>query len=143
MRMSKEFTIVCEPENAAKLKGWIDTRGGLLLWGSQLLERGHLGRTWITPCIDEAGNPPAPPHWGAAGNSVLVTDPDDVAVELREELRRYGYRVPRCTLDKVWRKLNAEHPDSDVGYELKLESGEYVFTKRGKLVPLLQFLGEK
>ena len=79
---------VVAPENAAKFKLWLDTRGGIAIWDSADLS--NPGQSWSTPVIDKDGAKHGKPHWAAAHEpSRIITDIDEIEVHPAKEVKRF------------------------------------------------------
>ena len=77
----------CSPENAAKIKEWIETRGGAALWNSANLS--NPGQTWTCPLNNAAGEPATKPSWEAGSIYRIISDPNEVIVETAKEVKRF------------------------------------------------------
>jgi hypothetical protein len=83
---------IYDPSDAAKLLNWIASRGGIAVWQNRDLGSPPVGSQSFTPAITD-GQPAVAPH-GVFGNApvALVTDPADVSVRARKEVKRVKAR---------------------------------------------------
>jgi hypothetical protein len=65
-------------DNAAKVWDWLQTRGGIAVWQSELIGDCSSGMT--TPRFDKHGAPGTSPHWRCPGPPLLITDTAEVVV---------------------------------------------------------------
>jgi hypothetical protein len=75
-------------ENARKIWDWLNTRGGLAIWGC--VDLSALDKSWTTPLNDADGKPTAKPHWAATTEPVrVITDSAEVVVSTPKEVDRF------------------------------------------------------
>jgi hypothetical protein len=87
-----ELTV--DPENAAKVRLWVETRGGVLVWESANL--GNPGASWTTPALTEEGQDYPRPTWEAAKQpSQHIRSLDAIEVVPTREHRRFRVAVRR------------------------------------------------
>jgi hypothetical protein len=80
------------PENAAKFKEWIASRGGVAVWRSADLSDPALSMS--SPALDREGNPTAKPHWKLENTPYrVITNPDDIEVITGKEVKRFHIGV--------------------------------------------------
>mgnify|MGYP001348833880 CR=1 FL=1 len=83
---------VVTAENADLVLGWLDTRGGLAIWGC--LDLGGPGKTWTAPLNDEKGERKGKPHWSATSEPVrVINDADEVVVSRDREVKRFRIAI--------------------------------------------------
>ena len=132
----------CAPENAAKMREWIRSRGGVALWRSCNLS--NPGASWSTPALTTEGAPYPKPTWEAEGAPHrVITDASEIEVITRKEVKRFRVAVRaggflfKCT-DASTRKIRAAcdkfGPDSS--YAFDYETQECVITMPGERVSL-------
>jgi hypothetical protein len=86
----------CSPENSKAVWKWLLTRGGILIW--QCVDLGDPGKTWMTPALLEKDQYPKP-NWQSANEpSRLITDPDEVLVDVPKEVNRFHIGVENAGL---------------------------------------------
>lgn len=103
------------PLNAPKFIEWLDTRGGLAVWESQLI--GEPPRSWTGPVNDKEGNPTRSPDWRCGDKPArIITSYDEVEVEFLRELEVWvGCSPKQC--EKKLTKLQKQFPDAFYMYE--------------------------
>ena len=76
------------PDNAEKIAGWLNTRGGVAVWLSEDLTRP--GETLLTPVKQSGSDEPMPkPVWWVGDQpACVITDPADVIVSADVEVKR-------------------------------------------------------
>jgi hypothetical protein len=80
------------PENAAKFKEWIASRGGVAVWRSADLSDPALSMS--SPALDREGNPTPKPHWKLENMPHrVITDPNDIDVITGKEVKRFHIGV--------------------------------------------------
>jgi hypothetical protein len=73
---------------AETVLGWINTRGGVLVWNSIDLSDPY--KSWTTPATGPAGEPVTKPSWQAANEPAQhITSADDIEVVVPKEARRF------------------------------------------------------
>ena len=83
---------VCSIENAPKITDWLRNRGGILVWKSVNLANPH--GSWVTPAINEKGDPSTKPTWEAVNAAERhITSMDDVVVVVPEEVKRFHVAI--------------------------------------------------
>lgn len=83
---------VVTAENAARVLGWLDTRGGLAIWGC--LDLASPGKTWTAPLNDESGERKGKPHWSATSEPVrVITNANEVVVSKDKEVKRFRIAI--------------------------------------------------
>ena len=86
--------LICRPENVAKYREWLATRGGLAVWKS--INFSNLGTSWTTPARTADGQPTPKPTWEAdSAPARVVTSEDDVDVVVDKEVKRFRVGVRR------------------------------------------------
>lgn len=84
--------LICRPENVAKYREWLATRGGLAVWRS--VNFSNLGVSWTTPALAADGQPTRKPTWEADNvPERVVTDVADVDVVVDKEVKRFRVAV--------------------------------------------------
>lgn len=92
------MTLIIEPENAEKIKSWIETRQGVAVWKCCDLSSSRIGQETLTPATHENGEPATSPHW-SNGNAPdrIITELSDVGVRSWKEVSRVKIRRgPPC-----------------------------------------------
>jgi len=80
--------------DALKIFGWIETRGGIALWGS--VDLSCPSQTWTCPFLDEIGQPKQKQSWQMADTPYrIITDHAEVEVHVPKEVRRFRVGVQR------------------------------------------------
>lgn len=80
------------PENAAKFKEWILSRGGVAVWRSADLS--DPGLSMSSPALNRDGTPTAKPHWKLENTPHrVITDPADIDVVTDREVKRFHIGV--------------------------------------------------
>lgn len=135
------------PENAERIKTWLDTRGGLALWRS--LQIGD-DRTWTTPVLGPGGEPTTKPHWSVETKPYrIITDPTEVRVVVPKEVKRFrvGVRMGSQGLslkvtDGGTRRIRKEVAKAGEGawYEFDYGTQEAVIFVPGEAVSLLDYV---
>lgn len=83
---------LCDPENAAKFKAWIATRGGVAIWRS--INLSNPGGSWSTPALQPGGQPTTKPTWQAETTpSRIITDPAEILVTVPREVKRFHVAI--------------------------------------------------
>lgn len=132
----------CAPENAASMRMWIEKRGGIAIWPSVNLS--NPGASWSTPANTLEGTPTPKPTWQAADKPErVITDPNEVVVVTRKEVKRFHVAVRqagltlKCT-DGATRKIRAAVAKAGEGasYEFDQGSQEAIITVPGETVSL-------
>ena len=83
--MEKHLT---SPEDAARFKTWLETRGGIAVWPS--INLSNPDASWSTPALNEDGTPMTKPTWQAANEPErIITDIADVEVVIDKEVKRF------------------------------------------------------
>jgi len=81
-------------ENAAKIWGWLQDRGGIAIWKSVNLS--NVGASWTTPNEQADGSKTNKPTWQAEDRpSRIITDPAEVVVSTDVEVKRFRVAVRR------------------------------------------------
>lgn len=87
-----ENRYACNVSDAAKIHGWLLTRGGIQIWNS--IDLADLDKSWTTPILGPDGLPTSKPHWKAADVPVRqITDPSDVDVITSVVVKRFHVGV--------------------------------------------------
>lgn len=85
---------IVSADNAAKIWGWLQTRGGIAIW--QSINLSNPGASWTTPATHQDGTQVTKPTWQAANTPHrIITDPADVAVSVDKEVTRFHVAVRR------------------------------------------------
>lgn len=134
----------CRPEDAAKIRKWIDTRGGLLQWKSANLA--NPGATWTTPALTEDGQPYAKPIWQCENKPERhITSAAEVEVVVAREVKRFrvGTKLSSSGMqvkvtDAGSRKIRDEVARAGAGayHEFDYGTQEAVIYAPAKVVPL-------
>ena len=125
------------PADAPKVWEWLQTRGGLAVWGS--LDLSNPGWQCTTPLNQSDGQPSTKPHWRATTEPIrVITDSADVQVIVPKEVKRFhvavrakgpmgmtlvvsdgGSRRIRAAVDKASEKYDCEawHQPDDCDYD--------------------------
>ncbi len=132
----------CAPENAANMRTWIEKRGGIAIWPSVNLS--NPGASWSTPANTLEGTPTPKPTWQAADKPErVITDPNEVVVVTRKEVKRFHVALRRsglafkCT-EASSRRIKAAVAKAGEGasYEFDQGSQEAIITVPGETVSL-------
>lgn len=139
----------CSAENAAKMKDWLATRGGLLIWES--VDFGSLGQTMTTPALTAEGKPYDCPHWKCAKTPIRhITNIADVEVCVDKEVKRFrvGVRMGSQGMslkvtDGGSRKIRAAVEKAGKGayHVFDYMTQEAVIMAPDKVVPLSEWQG--
>ena len=78
---------VVSMKNAAQIKKWFETRGGIAVWSS--INLSNPGAGWTTPLHSESGVRAMKPSWQASDTPRVITDPDEVLVAVDKEVKRF------------------------------------------------------
>lgn len=81
------------PENVPQIKEWLRTRGGLAIWNS--LNFSDPLKSWTCPVNDAHGQPTSKQHWEMGQITRIITDPEEVVVEVPKEVKRFHVAVRR------------------------------------------------
>ena len=137
----------CAPENAAKMLDWIRTRGGVAVWRSANLS--NPGASWSAPALTSEGLPqPTKPTWEAESRPArIITDPSEIEVVTRREVKRFrvGVRMAGLTLkvtDAGTRRIRAEVEKAGDGasYEFDYDEQAAIITVPGERVLLSEWV---
>lgn len=80
--------------NAAAIKAWIESRGGVAVWES--IDLSDPGKSWTTPVRDASGQATTKPSWQAASAPArTITSLAEVIVDFPEEVARFRVAVQR------------------------------------------------
>jgi hypothetical protein len=132
--------------DAARVRKWIASRGGVLLWESADLS--DPGATWLTPAKRESGEPHPPPHWKSKALPLRhITTEAEIVVEYAEVVKKFHVGVRRgsgLTLvltDGAKRRLATELARAGQGahYAFDYETQDCVITAPVKSVPLSEW----
>jgi hypothetical protein len=136
------------PENALRMFEWIKTRGGIAVWPS--INFSNLGQSWSTPYRTPEGELMLKPTWQADSKpSRVITDPNDVVVIARKEVKRFRVAIRRGSqgmsfklTDASSRKLRAtcDKLSTESSYHFDYETQEAVFTIPDTKVPLTEYV---
>ncbi len=138
------------PEKAETLRTWFATRGGVALWTS--VNMSNMNAHWTTPALAEDGTPHPKPSWESASQPAeIITDPSQVDVVTRREVKRfrvairrgahgYSLRLMKLT-DASVRKLRASLAEAgpEAAYRFDYFSQEAVISVPDKRVPLSEW----
>jgi hypothetical protein len=87
---------IARMENAKQIIGWLETRGGIAIWGC--LDFSDAGKTWTTPLNGSDGKRTSKPHWAATSEPVrVITSVDEVFFAKDVEVKRFRVGVRRAT----------------------------------------------
>ena len=139
----------CAPENAAKMLDWIRTRGGVAIWRSVNLS--NPGASWSAPVRAADSRPYPKPTWEAESQpSRIITDPSEIEVVTRREVRRFrvairaaGASVMSFKLtDASTRKVReaVDKAGDGASYEFDYTSQEAIITVPGERVLLSEWV---
>lgn len=112
--------LTIQPHNAAKIKEWMKSRGGIAVWRS--INLSNPSGQWITPA--DASKP----NWQADSTPEIITDPSQIQVERCKEVKRFHIALRHGSnnpfliklTDASTRKVNAacaKYPDSHYGFD--------------------------
>ncbi len=146
--MDKPEKHECAPENAAKMREWIKSRGGVAIWRSCNLS--NPGASWSSPALTTEGQPYPKPTWQADNQPYrIITDPNEIEVITRKEVRRFrvavrmgGNGLTMKLTDAASRKLRAacDKLGPDSAYEFDYMTQEAVITMPGERVSLADWV---
>lgn len=132
--------------NAAKIKDWLDNRGGLLIWES--VDLSNPG-TMTSPFKNADGTPVTKPHWRLSNEPIRhITSSDDVEVCIDTEVKRFRVGVRRGgqglslkVTDGGTRKIRAAVEKAGVGayYKFDYMTQEAVIMATDKVIPLAEW----
>jgi|SRR5579883_539130 len=138
----------CAPENAELMLKWVRERGGVAVWGS--INFSNLGASWTAPLNDEQGNRKPKPTWEAANEPErVITDPREIVVVVRREVKRFRIGVRRGgnglsfkLTDASSRRVRAavDKAGEDATYQFDYDTQEAVILVPDKTVPLVEFV---
>jgi len=134
----------CAPENAAKMREWIRSRGGVAIWRSQNLS--NPGASWSSPALTPEGTPYPKPSWQAENAPHrIITAAAEIEVITRKEVKRFriavrmgGSGLTMKLTDASTRKVRAacDKLGPDSAYEFDYGSQEAIITLPGERVSL-------
>jgi hypothetical protein len=137
-------------ENAGRIMDWMQTRGGVVIWGC--LDLGNAGRTWTGPLRTATGQPATKPHWSATDDPIrVITDPAELVVITGQEVRRFRVALKQRGLQLVLtdggtRKVNkavasANHKhNKPAWHEFDYSTQEAVIYVEGEREPLVEYM---
>ena len=143
---------IVEAGNAKKIWDWLNTRGGLAIWGC--LDFSDPGKTWTTPARSAEGVPVTKPHWQCTDKPVLIlTNPDDVVVSVPKEVDRFhialriggnGMSIKVSSggtrrIDRALARAHEEHKTTSF-YRFDYETQEAVIYVDGPLTPISEWM---
>ena len=138
----------CSPENAAKMRQWIQERGGVAIWRSVNLA--NPGASWSTPAKALDGSPTTKPTWEAESQpACIITDPAQIEVVTRREVRRFRVGVRMGSQGMSLKLTDASSrrvreacakAGKDASYAFDHETQEAVITVPDKCVPLSKWV---
>jgi hypothetical protein len=139
----------CTEANAPLFAEWIKTRGGLAVWRS--INLSNPGASWTTPVRGPEGQPVGKPTWQVAEQPErVITDPDDVVVVTRREVKRFRVGVRQsglqCKLtDAASRRVRAAvaKAGNDASYTFDYGTQEAVIEVPAGQVTLGQWLASR
>ncbi len=135
-------------KNAAQIKKWFETRGGIAVWSS--INLSNPGAGWTTPLHTESGERSLKPTWQAASEPRVITDPAEVLVETVREVKRFRVAVRQSgnglslkLTDHASERVRREVDKAGEGafYEFDYEHQEAVILAPVESQPLLEFFG--
>ena len=87
-------TLEIDERHAVKVARWIESCGGVAVWGC--LDLSDPSRQWFTPARLTDGTPAQCPHWSSPKTPErIVTNPAEVEVVTHRELRRIRIAIRR------------------------------------------------
>jgi len=137
----------CCPENVAKFREWLSTRGGLAIWES--IDLSDPGTSWTGPVNGPNGKPSPKPSWKSDNKPArIITDPSEVVVIVPREVKRFhiavrtgsnGLRIK--VTDASTRKIRAACAKfgENSWYEFDYGSQDAVIYVPDRTVPLTQW----
>ncbi len=137
----------CTADNAQQLWNWLLTRGGLYLWRS--INLSNPGASWTGPATNEDGTPKTKPNWQCENEPHRhITDPDEVLVDVPQEVKRFrvglergsGFQV-KCTAGAS-RKIRqaVEKAGEHAWYEFAYDTQEAVIFVPGESLPIREYI---
>ena len=146
--MTEQTKHECAPENAAKMREWIASRGGVAIWRS--INLSNPGGSWSTPALTPEGQPYPKPTWEAeTAPHRVITDASEIEVITRKEIRRFrvavrmgGNGLTMKLTDAASRKLRAacDKLGPDSSYTFDYGTQEAVITMPGERVSLVDWV---
>ena len=138
----------CAPENAAKMREWIATRGGVAIWRS--INLSNAGASWSSPALTE-GVPTKKPNWQSENvPSRVITDASEIEVVTRKEVKRFRVAIRASGAFGATFKLTdtasarvrreCDKLGSDSAYEFDYETQECILTMPGERVSLADWI---
>ena len=135
----------CRPQDAARIREWIATRGGILIWKS--LNLSNPTGSWTTPALDSEGRPYGKPTWQAANvPSRHITSMDEVEVVEPKLVKRFHVGVRRADLslkvtDAGSRRIRAavEKAGDGAYYEFDYGQQDALIYVPARVVPLAEW----
>jgi hypothetical protein len=138
----------CALENAPRFLDWIKNRGGVAVWNS--IDFSNLGASWSTPALTD-GVPTPKPTWQADSKpSRIITDPNEIEVIVRKEVKRFHVAIRRGSqgfsfklTDASSRKVRAmcDKFGDESSYHFDYETQECVITMPETKVSLAECWG--
>jgi hypothetical protein len=139
----------CAPEHASEVLGWINNRGGVAVWPS--VNMSNLGASWSTPALTKEGEPTPKPTWQADSKpSQVITDPADIVVVMRKEVKRFHVAVRMGAqgfmlklTDASARKLRAalDKAGDKASHHFDYETQEAVITMPASVILIVEYVG--
>ena len=137
----------CAPENAAQMRQWIETRGGVAIWRSVNLS--NPGASWSTPALQKDGTPTQRPTWESDKTPErVITRADDIVVVSRKEVKRFHVAVRTGSqgmslklTDGATRRVREAVAKAGDGaaYDFDYSTQEAVITVPDKSIPLSEY----
>lgn len=132
--------------NAAKFIEWMNTRGGIVIWGC--LDLGNAGQTWSGPYLTVEGKPATKPHWSETNEPIRhITLMDEVVVDVPKEVKRVRIALQRGSgLSIVLTQAATRRVERAVGQAgpnawYEFEGDEAVIYVPGAVIPLADWKG--
>lgn len=139
----------CAPENVAKFREWLATRGGLAVWKS--IDLSDPGKSWTGPVNGPDGKPSPKPSWKSDNKPArIIIDPSEVVVVVPREVKRFRIVVRMGSnglkikvTDASTRRIRAACTKfgENSWYEFDYGSQEAVIYVPGATVPLGEWTG--
>jgi len=137
----------CAPENAATMREWINSCGGVAVWPVANLS--NIGVSWSTPALTTEGQPMRKPTWEAAEKPTrIITDASQILVVERKEYKRFHVAIRRGSQGMMYKLTDAssrrvrasvDKAGEGASYHFDYDTQEAVITVPGSCVLLSEW----